>query len=97
MSAPDAGGGAPWSGRVRAQAGRLREQAGRLRAGAEAVALPGTEGTALRRNLLAHAGRAETAARSLERAADALLGHEAVLAALARTRREGGGARNTGR
>ncbi|MEU7137417.1 hypothetical protein [Streptomyces sp. NPDC046261] len=89
-------GGAPWSGPVRERAVRLREQAGRLRAGAEAVTLPGPEGAALRQRILAHAERAEHAARSLERAAEALFGHEAVLAVLARRRREHGGATRVG-
>ncbi|MEU4212598.1 hypothetical protein AB0F13_21815 [Streptomyces sp. NPDC026206] len=87
-----AAGQAAWSGSVRERAGRLREQAGRLRAAAEAVSAVDAEGTALRRQILAHADRAEHAARALERAADVLLGHEAVLAVLARRRREAGGA-----
>ncbi|MEU5051646.1 hypothetical protein [Streptomyces sp. NPDC021096] len=91
-----AAGEAPWSGPVRERAGRLREQAGRLRAGAEAVTLPGPEGAALRERILTHAERAENAARSLERAADALFGHEAVLGVLARRRREHGGATHIG-
>ncbi|GAA0490391.1 hypothetical protein ABZ951_31755 [Streptomyces sp. NPDC046215] len=83
--------GEKWSGPVREQARRLREQAGRLRAGAGAASLPGAEGKALRKRILAHADRAETAAHSLERAADALSDHERVLAALAARRRENGG------
>ncbi|MBT2387325.1 hypothetical protein [Streptomyces sp. ISL-11] len=83
---------APWSRPVRAQAEQLREQAGRLRASAAAVDLPGVEGTVWRRRITAHAERAETAARSLERAAEALARHEEVLAALSRARRESGGA-----
>ncbi|MFE0042107.1 hypothetical protein [Streptomyces albireticuli] len=85
-------GTAPWSRPVRAQAERLREEAGRLRASADGVTLPGVEGTVLRRRIVSHAERAERAARSLERAAEALARHEALLAALARGRRESGGA-----
>lgn len=96
MTAPGGAGGVPWSRSVRAQADNLREQAGRLRASADAVTLLGAEGTALRQRILTHADRAETAARSLERAAESLLGHEAVLAALARKRRESGGATRIG-
>ncbi|RLU82310.1 hypothetical protein CTZ27_30675 [Streptomyces griseocarneus] len=77
-----------WSRPVREQAAELREQAGRLRAGAAGVDLPDPDGAALRKQILTHAARAESAARSLERAADALADHEAVLAALAK--REGG-------
>ncbi|MEV4439397.1 hypothetical protein AB0K09_10300 [Streptomyces sp. NPDC049577] len=90
------GSGASWSRTVRAQADRLREEAGRLRVSAAAVTLPGAEGVELRLRILSHAERAETAARSLDGAADALLGHEAVLAALARGRDAGGGARQLG-
>lgn len=87
---------ASWSEAVRAQALRLREQAGRLREAAAAVTLPGAEGAAVRRRITGQADRAETAAAALEHAADDLLAHEAVLAALARRRREGGAARNIG-
>ncbi|MET9644298.1 hypothetical protein ACFZB6_26405 [Streptomyces syringium] len=87
---------APWSQPVHAQAGRLREQAARLREGAAAVSLPGAEGAALRRRILGHAARAESAARSLDRTADALFAHEAVLTALATRRRETGGATHLG-
>ncbi|MGW1076570.1 hypothetical protein [Streptomyces sp. NPDC002537] len=72
-----------WSRPVREQAAELLEQARRLRAGAMSVTLPDPDGAALRRQILRHAERAESAARSLERAADALTSHEAVLAALA--------------
>ncbi|GHC43341.1 hypothetical protein [Streptomyces cinnamoneus] len=89
-------GGTAWSGTVRERADRLRDQADRLRAGAGAVTLPGAEGTALRQRILTHAVRAETAALALERAAEALHGHEAVLAALARRRRAKGGAPHIG-
>ncbi|UQI44731.1 hypothetical protein M1P56_10410 [Streptomyces sp. HU2014] len=85
-------GTTPWSRPVRAQADRLRAEAGRLRADAEGMTLPGAEGTVLRRRIASHAERAERAARSLEHAAEALARHEALLAALARGRRESGGA-----
>ncbi|MBB4895284.1 uncharacterized protein YggE [Streptomyces olivoverticillatus] len=92
----DPGAAPVWSRPVREQAVRLKSQAERLRASAEGMTLPGPEGAALRLRVLAQADRAETAARSLERAAEALGEHEAVLAALARRRREGGGARAAG-
>ncbi|MEU2872493.1 hypothetical protein ABZ769_25300 [Streptomyces olivoreticuli] len=89
-------GAAPWSQPVRTEATQLLEQARRLRAGAMTVTLPDPEGAALRKQILGHAERAESAARSLQQAADALAGHERVLAALARRRRENGGATQTG-
>ncbi|MEV6674040.1 hypothetical protein [Streptomyces sp. NPDC051162] len=85
-------GAAPWSRPVRAEATHLLDQARRLRAGAMTVSLPDPEGAALRKRILGHAERAEAAARSLERAADALADHERVLSALERRRRENGGA-----
>ncbi|MGW2185306.1 hypothetical protein [Streptomyces sp. NPDC001719] len=85
-------GAGPWSRPVRAEATQLLDQARRLRAGAMTVSLPDPEGAALRKQILGHAERAESAARSLERAADALADHERVLRALERRRRENGGA-----